>query len=264
MIEDISKIKLDGLFVAEVRNNVDPDNEGKITVFIPRLMYQNEYDEKPFEEINKVNLDEELIINAEDFKDKELELEESNYLWARPLAYYEDNVPNWKYEEKYYNSGTLRVPRIGSIVIVIFLDSDLQKCYYLPISPTTKNNKIDSFNCIKPENYNNPETRQNIDVIRMYWDGCRIEVDTNSHEIKLAVPNGNYIKLSNKDIEIKGDTHIIGELTVDKDAFFKQKVTIDDLVTCKDDLVVQKFIYNRVNLTTHTHGSACGGTTQPR
>jgi len=266
MIQDVSKMDLSGFIIAEVRNNIDPDNEGKIAVYIPQIMYDTDYNEKPYEEDFDVVLDKSLILNADDFTDSQLELEASNYIWARPLSYFEDNEHNWKFEEKFYNAGSLRVPRIGSQVIVIFFNSDLQKCYYLPFSPNVEKNKIDEFNCINPENFNNPETRANIDVIRFYWDGTRIEADTNTHELKLTTPNGNCVKLSNDNIEIKGNVHIIGELEVDKSAKFNNTVEINDLVTCHNKLDVQGTGYfysgqvvngsimnNGYNLTYHTH-----------
>jgi len=280
MIEEISKLDLSGFFIGEVRDNVDQDMEGKITVYIPQLMHEHTYNEKPYEEEFNVPLDENLILNAKDFKDSTLELEESNYIIARPLVYYEDNNPNWKFEQKFHNAGSLRVPRIGNNVIVIFLDSDLQKCYYLPFSPTVKGDKIDSFNCINPGNYSIPETRSNIDVIRFYWDGTRIEVDTNEHTVKIALPNGNYIKLLSEPepkCEINfPTTHILGKLIVEKEATFKKTVDIYKLTTCHsdlevlgtgyfhDDIVVDGYIYNKgINITKHTHSSECGGTSGP-
>jgi len=276
MIEDVSKMDLSGFMIGEVRNNVDPDNEGKIAVFIPQLMYESQYNESPYEETVNVSLNRDVIVNSSDFEDFEMSLESSNYIWARPLSYYEDNDPNWKYEKKYYNSGTLRVPRIGSQILIIFFNSDLQKCYYLPFSPNVEKDKIDDFNCINSRNYNNPETRPNVDVIRFYWDGMRIEADTNTHELKLATPNGNYIKLSNENIEIRGNVHIIGGLEVDTSAKFKDNVDINGLVTCKNKIEVQGTGYfysgtnisgsimnNRKNLSTHTHMAYHGSTSGP-
>jgi len=271
MIVDISKLDLSGFFIGEVRNNVDPSNEGKIAVYIPQIMYESEYNEKPYEEDFEVDLDKSFIINADDFENSQLELETANYIWSRPLVYFEDNESNWKFEAKFHNAGSLRIPRIGSHVIVMFFNSDLQKCYYLPYSPTVEGNSIDNFNCINPENYNNPETRVNIDVIRFYWDGTRIEADTNTHELKLTTPNGNYIKLSNNDIEIKGNVHIVGELEVEKSARFKDTIDISKLVTCYDKLQVQDIGYfyngqaitgniinNGLSLTSHMHYESTG------
>jgi len=277
MIEDVSKLDLSKFVIAEVKDNVDPDNEGKVSVFIPQLMYENEYDEEPFEEDVKVEVDKELVLNSKDFEDSEMELEESNYIWARPMGLFESNEPNWKYQEGYCKAGSLRIPRIGSMVLVLFFDSDLQKCYYLPISANIESNKIDSKNCINAGNYEDPEKRCNIDVIRMYWDGSRIEVDTNDHIIKITTAGGNYIKMSDEKIEIKGDTHIIGKLEVDNEASFKSTVNIDDLTTCNSTLDVQGTGYfnsgqsvngsimnNGINLTTHTHEDSTGGdTTSP-
>jgi len=274
MIEDVSKMDLSGFIIAEVRSNIDPDNEGKVAVFIPQLMYDNDYNEKPYEEGFEVSLDKSLIINAEDFETSQLELEAANYIWARPLAYFEDNEPNWKFGERHYNAGSLRIPRIGSQVLVVFFNSDLQKCYYFPFSPTVGGNKIDSFNCINSENFNNPETRSNIDVIRFYWDGMRIEADTNQHELKLVTPNGNHIKLSNENIEINGNVHIKGKLEVDDIAKFKKTVDISDLVTCRSKLEVQDIAYfysgqvnngqimnNGLSLTNHLHYDSTGSLT---
>jgi len=276
LIEDVSKMSLTGFFIAEVRNNIDPDNEGKIGVFIPQLMYENEYNEKPYEKEINISLNKNLIINSNDFENLDLNLEESNYILARPLSYYEDNDPNWKYENKFYNAGSLRIPRIGSQVIVIFFNEDLQKCYYLPFSPNVENNKINEFNCIDTKNYNDSEKRANIDVIRFYWDGTRIEVDTNNHTIKLATPNKNYIKISNDNIEIKGNVHIKGELEVDNKVKFKSTLEVTDLVTCHNTLEVQDISYfyggqivngsiinNKRNLTLHTHNYDNGSTSTP-
>jgi len=225
MIEDISKLDTSKFVIAEVRDNIDPDNEGKVSVFIPQLMYENEYDEKPFENEFKVELDKSLILNSKDFEDSEMELEESNYIWARPMSYYESNNPNWKYNESYCSSGSLRIPRVGSQILVLFFDSDLQKCYYLPFSANTEGNKIDTTNCINPGNYEDPEKRCNIDVIRSYWDGCRIEVDTNEHTMKL-VAGGNSIVISESGIELNGNVTINGSSDVNGSANFNSSVDI--------------------------------------
>jgi len=235
MIEDIAKMSLSGFMIAEVRNNIDPELEGKIAVFIPQLMYQYEYNEKPYEQTTDVDVDTELVINADDFKDKQLEVEESNYIWARPLTFYEDNIPNWKNNKKFYNAGSLRVPRIGSQVLIMFLNSDLQKCYYFPFSPTFKDDIIDSANCYKEKNFEGIETRPNVDVIRFYWDGMRIEADTNDHVLKLSAPNGNAIELSDAGIKLKGNVTIEnGDLEIGGSVHIHDRLDVDSFVTFRD------------------------------
>lgn len=263
-IEDVASMDLSKFMIAEVRDNVDPDKEGKIAVYIPQLMYEYEYNEKPYEKMDAIEIDTAYVINADSFKNKQLEVVSSNYITARPLSYFEDNSPNWKYQEKYYNAGSLRIPRIGSQVIVIFINSDIQKCYYLPYSPTVNGDKLDSINCCDEKNFEDEQKRTNVDVIRLYYDGMRIEADTNTHMLKLSSPNGTSITIADTGITLNGKVQITGELTVSRTATFNNTVNINALVTCKESLAVQGTITNKgKNLSTHIHFTDDGSTSGP-
>ena len=190
---------LSGLMQAEVRDNVDPLKEGRIKAFVPRLMYDHDYKEKPIDGQTSGNCFDK-IVNKKDFSSPQ-SISDENYIWARPFQLYENNDPNWKYSTKYPKSGTYKVPRVGSIITIFFLDEDPHKCYYLNNSPTATDEidkeTIDGNWACKEENWKDPDKKPNIDVIRFYWNKQRIEVDTNEGLYENITPNGNMIKNHN-------------------------------------------------------------------
>jgi len=192
---------LSGFMEAEVRDNVDPLQEGRIKLYIPRLMFHKKYEEKPItiEETSKCN----NIVNEKDFKGINVNIKSNNYIWARPVNLYEPNNPNWKDKKKYENSGSYRIPRIGTIVICFFLDNDPHKCYYLPLSLTKSGDEITGKYTHKTENWYNENKRPNIDVIRHYWNNTRIEEDTNENTFTITNSNGNVVKMSDDYIKLE-------------------------------------------------------------
>ena len=172
----------EGLIVGKVIDNRDPLMEGRVKVFSPKLMPDKSYDEAPV----KVNYTSRAnnVINTNSFGNTTTELNEVNGLWARPTQLFESGDTNWNQKQSLNNSGSLRIPRIGSQVFLYYLDGDPNKCYYLPLSPTINGQKISSQ--FGSKNSNDPEKQCNIDIIRKYHNEMRIEADTNENENSLT------------------------------------------------------------------------------
>lgn len=278
-LEDTTELNYMNLMEAEVRDNEDPDLEGKIAVYIPKLMYNNNYEEKP-KETQHQDIDTSKLINSDDFATETLTTETSNYIWVRPLQIFEDNEETWKHEDEDYigykkrngivtpykfsrhNSGTLRVPRIGTIVLVFFLDGDPQKGYYFPFTPTVEGNELDTVNADHPKTLGTKEGRAKTDTIRLYWDGMRIEADTKNHTIVIVARNGNRVKVFDEKIQIDGDLEVNGNTVMNGTLTVKQTILAYNSITTYTRAMANLDIMTMgVTLRSHIHGSTVPVTT---
>ena len=138
-VNGIEDLNFDGFMIGFVRDNVDETMEGRIKVYIPKIFY------------NDIN----------------------SGIWVRPMNYLSSAGGSVS------NGGSFRVPAIDSKVLIIFLDSDPQKGYYFPFSPSLKGEKISRIN--SSANFLRKDTMANVDVIRSYANGNRIEMDNNDN-----------------------------------------------------------------------------------
>lgn len=117
---------LSGFFEGTVVENVDPDNEGKIGIVIPRLV--------PFKgsSTEKDDSVESLIPNTNKESVSNLGtpgsmVKSSNWIWAERAAN--------RYHTDKGASGNFIIPPIGAKVFVIFVNQDIRRPYYLPFGP---------------------------------------------------------------------------------------------------------------------------------
>lgn len=177
-----------GFLLSEVIDNRDPLCEGRVKLRIHKLMPDKSPSEPPVE-INYQISGGQNYLN--DGVSANLDINEVNGLWARPLTMFNSGSTNWDHENNTYSpDGSYRVPRIGTFVLAIFLEGDQQKLYYFPFAVTFTGDKPSATLGNEPANWNNAQANPNIDLVRKYWNDVRIEVDTNfnSNSIALTVP----------------------------------------------------------------------------
>jgi len=136
----IENLSFEGVMTGIVISNYDETLEGKIKVHIPRIFYNSE----------------------------------NTGMWVRPMNFMS------KVEDKSKYGGSYRVPELKSKVLVVFLDGDPQKGYYLPVSPCIRGEKVNSINA--SANFFKKEYKHNVDVLRAYSNGNRIEIDNNGND----------------------------------------------------------------------------------
>lgn len=187
----IRDINFNNFMMAEVRDNEDPKMEGRLKVFIPSIMFDNNFGEKP-KDSSTTSVDSDYIIN-EDYTVSNLN--KSNYIWVRSVNLVENNEASWNSSDKSYpNGGSYRVPRKGTKVLVFFLDGDPQKGYWLPFTPTVDGETIHTKNAFS--SFLSPSAKPNVDTIRAYYNGNRIEFDNNNSGIFKIVSGNGLMKVS--------------------------------------------------------------------
>jgi hypothetical protein len=195
-INELEKYNLNGFLTGTVMINDDPKKEGRIGVWIPKLMGNISKNGQP-------KMDKESFTNNMQANENNINpnspISNSNYWWVRPTnmvdvakqteQYKEngDKVESYNLETVQSSQGSYRVPRLGQEIIVIFLDGDPQKGYYLPLTPTTTQEVIDALHIYNKDNWNDLSKKKNIEVIREYWNGNIIAVDTNPETNTLTI-----------------------------------------------------------------------------
>ena len=186
----------------------DPLKEGRIAVNIPILSMDGSY--KPEEIVLNSNSKKVKINNAEESLSSKLD--SSNYLWARPTNYVDSNENVLNITK---NAGTYKIPKIGSNIMVFFLNNDPQQLYYMPFTLTVKGETISGTNILDKESWDSEKDKPNIQAIeftnediiehndkKSYFrlaktSGYEIIVIESSDrkEIMMKTPNNNSIKI---------------------------------------------------------------------
>jgi hypothetical protein len=178
----LDNLNFDGFKVAQVMENYDKDGEGKLQVYIPSIQYENKYNETVND--SKTTVKNKVLKNKN--KDKKFtggKVVSSNYITARPLTPFLDERSN-----KDNKSGQYRIPMKKSTVIVIFLDSDPQKCYYLPWNPTSEGDVMGDRNVNYPKDWNKNKYKERINIASdMFPNGTRIDVNWNDDHSTFTV-----------------------------------------------------------------------------
>jgi hypothetical protein len=187
----MKELDFSGIMNGTVIINEDPLMEGRVGVWIPKLMPFSKKYEAPV--INTETLDN-SIINNQDPPSFEGDVLSVNYLWVRPLSRVQrekgkkhfsvnDNkIEEYEQEiETQTVGGNFCVPRIGQEVLIFFLDEDPKKGYYMPLSPTILGEVIEGKHVYNQDNWKDTKKKPNIEVIREYWNGNIIEIDTNEN-----------------------------------------------------------------------------------
>ena len=167
-----SGFDLSGFFEGRVVENVDPDNEGKIGVVIPRLI--------PFKgsAIEKDDTEESIIANNNDESVTNLgspsrTLKCSNWIWAERAAN--------RYHTDQGASGNFIIPPIGAKVFVIFVNQDIRRPYYLPFGPA-----VDGSSKLVSEQ----QLTEKTDVIHETLEGDVIEFDNEKKVLYIKMKDG--------------------------------------------------------------------------
>ena len=186
----ISDIQYDGMMRGIVKRRDDPKGQGRVAVYIPRLMGHQSQSAKPKE--NKIPPGGANYAETSEIKNAQI-VNVSNYIWCRPIEYISDDSssPN-------STNGSYRVPQLEQTVFVFFEDSDPQKPYYYPFGPTKEGQVIPMENLEGSEsNKSNVTNKPNIHVLSELPNGNIIGFDynegTNAFIIKFA--NGHYIRI---------------------------------------------------------------------
>ena len=133
-LADILKpgVSLDGLMEGVVLNRNDPKKEGRVGVFISRVMglMANSSSEEKSKLItpstNKIDDNNSISGTAN--------INGINYLWAKRATRNGDNYGEWL------------IPPVGSSVFVFFLDNDPTQLYYLPFGPGDRSKRTVDIN----------------------------------------------------------------------------------------------------------------------
>ncbi|HRT03618.1 MAG TPA: hypothetical protein P5513_06725 [Candidatus Diapherotrites archaeon] len=222
---DIGVPDFSGLMRAEVMINTDPLGEGRIGVMIKKIMSDENHGDDPKdsksskESINKKAIDD----SGENTFDSKIS--NSNYLWARPVFFLNSSdkersvsnaIPPVKgdpneasthpkitlgeelKQTKYVpTTGSYDIPRVGTIVWVIFEDDDPQKLYWLPFGPSLDGQVTPMDEVEQKINKNLPKNKSNITVLREWHNGTVLYYDTNDNRnvFTLKFQNGHRFKI---------------------------------------------------------------------
>ena len=168
-------VDFSGILQGIVIKRDDPKKEGRVGVYIPKLMFN----------LEEINLDEELSINESSTLNENnsastnkisgiVSLETVNYYWARPLVKFVRD------SKKGNRSGEIDVPQLGEKIPLIFIDEDPQKCYYMNSSITLDGDNLPIKNLEGSESSKSDEIkRPNIKVFFEAPNGNIIGMDYN-------------------------------------------------------------------------------------
>ena len=188
-------VNLDGVMEGVVLNREDPKNEGRVGVFISRVMglianSSKEEKSKLITADTKKNDDNNAISGT-------AVISGVNYLWAKRASRTGDKFGEWI------------IPPVGTSVFVFFLDGDPTQLYYLPFGPGDRSKMTSSVdNAIIHQTVGGSKIGFNFEndkKDKFYVelpDGSGIIIDTNEKSVTVMT-SGNAAKIELKDSEIK-------------------------------------------------------------
>ena len=194
-----------GVMEGTVLDREDPNNQGRVGVFIPRVMglipnsatkSTDMLQVTPTSERDDIN----SVAGVATIKG-------INYLWAKRASRTGENFGEWT------------IPPVGAVVFVFFLDGDPTQLYYLPFGPGDRN-KI-------PSKAKNPDDV----VIQETIHGSKIGfTGGDEEEFYIELPDGSGIKIVPKDQEI---------LMMTKDSSAKVSMKNDTITVIATNVILE-------------------------
>ena len=187
--EPVGEITLEGLARAVVVSREDPLAEGRLAVWIPRLMPDVPLSGKREETMEANPVPPSGYDPGSDATPSDT-VALVNCLWARPAApFARDGAAT---------SGSLAVPRRGEVVFVVFEDEDPRKPWWLPFGPVLTSDRLDmGFMADSADSVDDPVRRPNLRVDAslsngngMGWDenpdvNCWLVRFANGHQLRV-------------------------------------------------------------------------------
>ena len=250
----LQDINFNGHFRGRVVNNVDEHLEGSIGVFIPALVVDMpDSMEGPAPLDNPISAP---VFHNQDEIPLRSSVREDNYIWARPCSALVENG-----SDSNNFGGSFKIPKIGTMVWVIFEGGDPNRPYWLPFTPTVEGDVISGANIGKGigtgeagANWKDPAKRVNIEVMTEFDNGNVVYIDANDNAntfvirwanghtvslqdsaesgINLNTAKGHLVQLDDNSGEIRVRTH-----TNQSSAIFADSGKIT--VNCSGDLVAK-------------------------
>lgn len=213
----------------------DPLLEGRVAVNIPSLSLIASHVK---EEIKLSGTGQGFTIN--DSTSITSKLESSNYLWARPTNFVEANENSMNLTN---NGGKYKVPKIGTNIVLFFMDNDPQKLYYMDATLTVKGELVSGKNIKDTDTWASATDKH---LIQMYeftnedilehndklgylrfaktagYEAIIVDNDKEK-EFKVKTPSGHMIKLDEKNNNNFHLNTASGHIMImsDKDAIIK-------------------------------------------
>ena len=186
----ITDISYSGIMRGVVKRRDDPLGEGRVAVYIPKLMTFSSTNAKPEE--SKVTPGSGKYSPTSEVRSAK-PVDALNYLWCRPVEYFSDDSAS----DNVVN-GSYRVPQLEQTVFVFFEDEDPQKPYFYPYGPTKVGQVIPMSNMESSEsNIADVSRKPNIHILSELPNGNIIgfdyNTDTNSFVVKFQ--NGHKIRI---------------------------------------------------------------------
>lgn len=197
----VEEISFDGWMRGTVVNNVDDRGEGRVGLFIRKIMTKNQPGEAPAPE-SEQPLRKEFVGNEGGNAYSE-GVSPDNMIWARPVSMLDASptdrmVTNevargggrqqasvgagMKSAGYVPGTGSYSVPRIGTTVYVFFEDGDPQKAYYLPFSPTLSGQVTPMKFVESRGSVDSMSKRVNVTVLRELPNGTVVYADANEEK----------------------------------------------------------------------------------
>lgn len=194
------KPDFDGFMNAFVVDNAD--NMGRVLCYVPRLFSEHEaYEDIKLTDIKikKQTLSGKDLAafikneNAQELTQDTIQLR--NCMWFMPVDLIE-NDPRDEERIPPTASGRYKIPRVGSWITVMFLDSDPKKPFWIPWTLHTENELTDNYlGNIDNGNtdWENKNKKPNIEVLHEWHNGNILEhnanIDTNSFVYNMYNPS---------------------------------------------------------------------------
>lgn len=184
----ISEISYQGFMRGVVKRRDDPTGEGRVAVYIPKLMQFQSTGAKAKE--GKATNGSANYAETSEIKDNKV-VNSQNYIWCRPAEYFQDG-----YESE--TNGTYIVPQLEQTVYVMFEDEDPQKPYYLPFGPSKKGQVIPMSNMAASESTKaDPSLKPNLHILSELPNGNIIGFDYNEtvNSFVVRFQNGHMLRI---------------------------------------------------------------------